>query len=931
MKEKTASLPQTTQAVVSGKLEYWVLETFSGSGSLHNKRSERGDLRWRASLNTRFEKGYVLQEGLRNIAGLPIIQLLEQTPEWISLKADMKPVANDQGKGWIAIGFSNFAGRPFWKNGVLWAKLRPDGKFVLLKDRNKTILKQGVAASFRKKDFNQVELQYRIDESVARLLINGEFAGGEEWIPAGELADFRFAGFQLQKGMPGSAALGNFSVFRPKQNRSSGVQVINTANGQVVQVGETVDLGFATSKNEFGLPELKSKVFSIRNQTGSDTCLSNFKVSQTNVFDLTPPPRDTPPSPCSGTTLIKFIGTTNLQVLGGSPNPSIEPYIGRVSWSGTNNGSFNFRVKVRVLKDRPAIRLTTDDGRIIANQGAFPFENTPVNQPLIQRFFIYNDGDERLSIQSFRVGGEAFTSSLQPSASIEPGRSTFFEVRLQSNTSGTKSGTITFNTNDPSDRTFRLNLTAQVGNNAGEPQIRITGAGGDVIPNGGEGPVFTRDTPRRSFTIFNDGNQALENVRVSINGNTFTVDPSPPSSIQNQADFSVRWNGAAATTAVISVFSNDPDDNPYRFNIRSQTGSPTGNPDIGVSFNGLEISQGEVIDYGETLINVPLNKFISVRNKGTDVLRINRIETDGGGFAATWAGGTITIPARQTKQVIDVSLNASAPREASLTFRLDTNVGNFEFTLTGSVVAPKPCEPSDTALCFYNGRFQANLKWRDPNGQWLDAKAQPLTNQSGAFYYQNSKNLEMLLKILDGGAINQNFWVFYGVLTDRETRLVVKDMFTNRTKTFTKPKGNLCGAAVINAFPSEGTTSNIAANENTRAGRIQNPENLELLAKRFQVKIDWRNPRNGSSGSGIATPYTDNSGFFWFFRPSNIEVLVKILNGKAINGHFWVFHGPMTDLEYAITVTDTVTNTIKTYDKASGSLYGGHDIKAFPV
>jgi hypothetical protein len=58
-------------------------------------------------------------------------------------------------------------------------------------------------------------------------------------------------------------------------------------------------------------------------------------------------------------------------------------------------------------------------------------------------------------------------------------------------------------------------------------------------------------------------------------------------------------------------------------------------------------------------------------------------------------------------------------------------------------------------------------------------------------------------------------------------------------------------------------------------------------------------------------------------------VFVKVLNGRAINGHFWVFYGGLTDLEYTITVRDTATGQVPNYFKAGGSADGGFDVLAF--
>jgi len=47
---------------------------------------------------------------------------------------------------------------------------------------------------------------------------------------------------------------------------------------------------------------------------------------------------------------------------------------------------------------------------------------------------------------------------------------------------------------------------------------------------------------------------------------------------------------------------------------------------------------------------------------------------------------------------------------------------------------------------------------------------------------------------------------------------------------------------------------------------------------------------------------SDDSAVFYFFEPSNAEVLVKVLNGCEINQNWWVFSAPATDVVYRVTV-----------------------------
>jgi hypothetical protein len=54
-----------------------------------------------------------------------------------------------------------------------------------------------------------------------------------------------------------------------------------------------------------------------------------------------------------------------------------------------------------------------------------------------------------------------------------------------------------------------------------------------------------------------------------------------------------------------------------------------------------------------------------------------------------------------------------------------------------------------------------------------------------------------------------------------------------------------------------------------------------------------------------------NSGLFWFFDLNNWEMLIKVLDGCAINGHYWVLGAATTDVGYQLEIRDTTGNAIK--------------------
>jgi len=100
---------------------------------------------------------------------------------------------------------------------------------------------------------------------------------------------------------------------------------------------------------------------------------------------------------------------------------------------------------------------------------------------------------------------------------------------------------------------------------------------------------------------------------------------------------------------------------------------------------------------------------------------------------------------------------------------------------------------------------------------------------------------------------------------------------------------------------------------------------LCLLDGRFRVTAVWNNQFDGSSGSAGATPNTDLAGFFYFTDPTNVELIVKMLD---FGDRFLFFYGQLTNLRFTITVVDTVTGQQKTYANTAGDC-GGLDENAF--
>jgi uncharacterized protein DUF4331 len=102
----------------------------------------------------------------------------------------------------------------------------------------------------------------------------------------------------------------------------------------------------------------------------------------------------------------------------------------------------------------------------------------------------------------------------------------------------------------------------------------------------------------------------------------------------------------------------------------------------------------------------------------------------------------------------------------------------------------------------------------------------------------------------------------------------------------------------------------------------------QLQGGRFSATVTWTDP-NGGAGSGTPIGVAGNTQGFWFFTPDNIELTVKVLDGRNLNGHFWVFYGSLTDVAFTLTVTDNVTGAQKTYTNPQGTNGSAADTAAF--
>jgi hypothetical protein len=294
------------------------------------------------------------------------------------------------------------------------------------------------------------------------------------------------------------------------------------------------------------------------------------------------------------------------------------------------------------------------------------------------------------------------------------------------------------------------------------------------------------------------------------------------------------------------------------------------------------------------------------------------------------------------------------------------------------------CRPDSFTICLLGRRFKVQVNWVNQfNGASGGGLAIPSTDTTGFFYFSDPSNYELIIKILDFGTV---FKVFYGELTDLQFTITVTDTQTGTVKTYQNTPGD-CGGIDANAFsaatsspdsavatpdaagavepgdlgtfagggstndelgsiagaargrlgsfagagatsaPSEGAAGGRSAAIGKRGSCQPAGGTLCLLDRRFALTVSWMNQFDGSSGQGRPRSLSDQSGLFTFGDPSVIELVMKVVEFSDRVGFFYA---TLSNLEYDITVIDTVGGTTKTYHNPAGNYCGGLDNNAFP-
>lgn len=102
----------------------------------------------------------------------------------------------------------------------------------------------------------------------------------------------------------------------------------------------------------------------------------------------------------------------------------------------------------------------------------------------------------------------------------------------------------------------------------------------------------------------------------------------------------------------------------------------------------------------------------------------------------------------------------------------------------------------------------------------------------------------------------------------------------------------------------------------------------------YSVEVTYKHPVTGEATAAEMKDLSRSAAAFWFFDPSNPEITVKVLDGRGVNGHHWVFVSSLTTMDFVVRVEWCATVDVgpcqaKEYRSPAGKNLDFADVKAF--
>lgn len=105
-----------------------------------------------------------------------------------------------------------------------------------------------------------------------------------------------------------------------------------------------------------------------------------------------------------------------------------------------------------------------------------------------------------------------------------------------------------------------------------------------------------------------------------------------------------------------------------------------------------------------------------------------------------------------------------------------------------------------------------------------------------------------------------------------------------------------------------------------------------LEGDRFEAMVEWHRSRPAADGGArrMVLPEAPNSALFSSSRSPDPQLLLNVLDGCKVNGHYWLYFATISDVELTVKIRDTQTGRTWAYFNPAGSVPAPvRDVEAF--
>jgi hypothetical protein len=275
---------------------------------------------------------------------------------------------------------------------------------------------------------------------------------------------------------------------------------------------------------------------------------------------------------------------------------------------------------------------------------------------------------------------------------------------------------------------------------------------------------------------------------------------------------------------------------------------------------------------------------------------------------------------------------------------------------TAAPSRPVACADGATRLCLLD-RFEVEASWSARGGRERAADALPISAKSGAFSFFGTGGTDLLVQVR--AAPGGTFAVRLGALTDAAFELHVVDTRTGATWSYEGARGRFAAidaaAFSVDGAPApatelaaslhtvhpdgesvvadllekrgDGLRVDQGADAETRALCRDSATDLCLLGGRFRVQAVF----GPDLRQGAARPAGDagESGMFSFEDLDRADLAVRMVDGTAVNGSFWLLASTLGDRDVTVRATDLESGRVRELVLTGGAPSSRPEVEAF--